>query len=467
MNKFYTYISLLARRSFLPVQLAIVALCMHSCKEFIEVDAPRTDLVRSTTFADDASANAAMIDIYYSMHFNGFASGDILSLTYLGSLASDEMLDYSGVDLKPIHGPFFENTLTPKNDGVIRHWDQLYSWIYKANSVIEGVSTSEKVSADIARQLEGEAKFIRAFAHFYLVNLWGDIPLVTSTDYLRNASLGRTQSAKIYEQIIVDLEEAAALLPDGYAHAGGERTRPNRFAAAALLARAYLYAGEYAEAETSATLAIEGPSYGLESDLNLVFQKTSTEAIWQFRSFTDYPQDIFTFYMFGTPPTWGALRPGFIDEFEDGDQRLIDWVGNIPGDDGELFYFPIKYKSFMPTTEYSTILRLAEVYLIRAEARAQLGKLSEAQEDLNAIRTRAHLGNTAAADKESLLEAIGHERRLELFTEWGHRWLDLKRSGKIDEVLSAIKPQWKSSAALFPIPEQQLLNSPVAQNPGY
>ena len=108
--------------------------------------------------------------------------------------------------------------------------------------------------------------------------------------------------------------------------------------------------------------------------------------------------------------------------------------------------------------------------MIRAEARAQLNKISEAQEDINAIRHRAGLPDTQAADKNALLQAIELERKHELFTEWGHRWFDLKRTGRVDEVLSTIKAQWTPTAALYPIPEIQILNNPSMknqQNPGY
>lgn len=140
--------------------------------------------------------------------------------------------------------------------------------------------------------------------------------------------------------------------------------------------------------------------YKLNSDLNEVFLANSSEAILQF-----FP-----------------LNAG-LNTFESGDQRLIDWVGSI--DDGtQTFYFPFKYKvqhDFVTLlkTEYAMVLRLAEQYLIRAEARAQEGNIVGAQADLNAIRNRASLANTTSSDKASLLLAIEQERKAGLFTEWG------------------------------------------------
>jgi hypothetical protein len=118
------------------------------------------------------------------------------------------------------------------------------------------------------------------------------------------------------------------------------------------------------------------------------------------------------------------------------------------------------------------ILRLSEQYLIRAEARTRLNKISEAKADLNTIRTRAGLANTTANDENSLLTSILNERQVELFTEWGHRWLDLKRTNKVDVVMSVITPQkggtWSSNWAWYPLPLYDIQqNSKLVQNSGY
>ena len=103
------------------------------------------------------------------------------------------------------------------------------------------------------------------------------------------------------------------------------------------------------------------------------------------------------------------------------------------------YFFPYKYKltELSPVdTEYNMVLRLAEVYLIRAEARAQQGNITGAQADLDTVRARAGLAATTAGDLPSLLTAILHERQVELVAEWGHRWLDLESvSGMADAVL--------------------------------
>src|SRR5699024_9452423 len=123
-------------------------------------------------------------------------------------------------------------------------------------------------------------------------------------------------------------------------------------------------------------------------------------------------------------------------------------------------------------SEFSMVMRLAEQYLIRSEARTQLGKLTGAIADLDKIRKRANLdliiNLKPSIDKGTLLDSIQVERQRELFSEWGHRWLDLKRTGTVSEVLSTKKSFWEDTDALYPIPEEERSKNPnLTQNIGY
>ncbi|MEZ0129914.1 RagB/SusD family nutrient uptake outer membrane protein, partial [Flavobacterium sp. LBUM151] len=134
--------------------------------------------------------------------------------------------------------------------------------------------------------------------------------------------------------------------------------------------------------------------------------------------------------------------------------------------------YAYKYKKNNTTpasVEYSVLLRLAEQYLIRAEARAQQGDFIGAKEDLNKLRERAGLKEITASTKEELLKAVAQERRHELFTEYGHRFFDLKRSGEIDSLLSSEKAGWNPTDILFPLPQTELELNPnlLPQNEGY
>lgn len=452
--------------------LNIIFICVtvFSCTDFIEIDPPATDLVKSTVFSSEKTATAAILDIYSQMANNGFASGDLFSITYVTSLSSDEVVNFNmGAGAGQMLSRFNENSLTPDNMLITALWSELYKTIHKANLIIEGVESSKELSLEVKMQLIGEARFLRAFCHFYLVNLWGDIPLVTVTDYRINQSIPRTSRPIVYQQIIDDLTSARSWLLEDYAISNNERVRPNSSAASALLARAYLYAENWQNAEAEASKVINNTLYNLPMDLNAVFAKNGPEAIWQLHSL--YPaKDAFTFLL--TPSSRkNALRDEIVNGFDAVDQRKQNWIGSI-ADATDTLYFARKYKgiNYADVSEYTTILRLSEQYLIRAEARLHLKDIMGASEDLNTVRARAGLEATSFTDEDSLLDAIHEERLHEFFTEWGHRWMDLKRSGRVDAVLSPLKPAWKSEAALYPIPETQILNDIAmkdAQNPGY
>lgn len=165
------------------------------------------------------------------------------------------------------------------------------------------------------------------------------------------------------------------------------------------------------------------------------------------------------------------LRDGLIAAFEPGDKRLGVWTGNtVIG--SQVFYYPYKYKvtSGSPASEYHVVFRLAEQYLIRAEARMQEGNVEGAINDINSIRTRAGLGMLSLSlTPDQVAVAISQERRIELFAEFGHRWLDLKRTGKADLVIGTLKPStWRPEAALWPVPQAQRNANPfLTQNKGY
>jgi hypothetical protein len=324
--------------------------------------------------------------------------------------------------------------------------------------------------------------------YFYLVNYYGDVPLVLTTDFQINAHIARTPKSAVYDQMIKDLTDAEAGLTDNYlgpdlATVTNERVRPNKAAAEALLARVYLYLGNWQKAEDLATQVINNSNYSLLADLDAVFLKNSPEAIWQIQPETstfDYsPNTLDGIFIIPYSDEIPAVSVSdqLLGAFEAGDLRREHWITTVfSGADS--FNIPFKYKAGPEEPdqlEYTMVLRLAEQYLIRAEARAHLGKVTgagSAEEDVNAIRTRAGLAPTTATTQPQMLDAIAQERRVELFAEWGHRWLDLKRNNTIDQVMSVVTPTkggvWESYKALFPIPTNDLLlNRKLNQNPGY
>ena len=200
----------------------------------------------------------------------------------------------------------------------------------------------------------------------------------------------------------------------------------------------------------------------------------SSEAIWQIQQTNDpsINTNEGNTFILTAAPYYVSLSNYLLNAFEANDNRQSHWVGSYT-DGVTTWFFPYKYKvqasSGPVVTEYSMVFRLAEQYLIRAEARAEQNtNISGALSDLNVIRSRAGLASINTNDKDSLLTLIQHERQVELFSEWGHRWFDLIRTGKADAVLGSEKPNWKSTAKLFPIPLVEIQENPkITQNPGY
>jgi hypothetical protein len=314
---------------------------------------------------------------------------------------------------------------------------------------------------------------VRAFLYFNLVNLYGDVPLVTTTDYHKNEVLSRSSSEKVYASIISDLTEAQSLLRPGYP--SDNHMRPNLFTASSLLAKVFLFQGKWDLAEKWASEVINSGLYSLEPDLNEVFLNTSKEAIWKLSpvisGFETWEGFYFVPVSSSVMPRY-ALTNNLLSAFETTDNRKINWLNSNTVNSIQYFY-PYKYKlgydGLSEPQENFVVFRLAELYLIRAEARAKQNNIAGALDDLNKIRSRAGLNDFTPIDQTALLTAIVHERQVELFCEWGNRWLDLKRLGLAGPVLSIVKgPIWQNTDALYPIPQTEISkNQSLIQNPGY
>lgn len=454
---------------------------VSSCRDFVEIDSPPTQIDTKTVYADDANAISAIRGIYTElMGSGGFLTISGGCIPVASALSADELNSYG-----PTTSEFETNNLLPISYQVNNNiWIPGFRFIFYANSVLEGVAASSTLSAGVKQQLKGEALFVRALCSFYLTNVFGKIPVVTTTDYRINNVIASSPQVDVYKQIVADLKEAQQLMAEEYVSSSNERVRPNRHTATALLARTYLYMRDWEHAEEEATKLIGNTSvYGLEP-LDKAFLKESREAIWQLKSGDGISRNTneANFFILFSTPIGVALSTQMLNAFESGDQRKLQWVGNYTNAAGS-WYFPYKYKRFevnVPATEYSIVFRLAEQYLIRAEARAQRGNLTganSAASDLNTVRGRAGLGGTTAVTLPQMLAAIEHERQVELFTEYGHRWLDLKRmpgftdpsKTRADEVLAPVKgANWQPTDVLYPIPQVEYnINPKLGQNAGY
>lgn len=469
---------------------------INGCKKFLDIPPPANQLVTTNVFNSDASATSAQLAIYANMWNN---SESWYMASNMGIYA-DELQSYS-TDQQALT-PLYTNNLTGNfelgwgaNYGFSPN--NYYAYIYAANAAISGLQSVGGTSAVVRQQLIGEAYFVRAYWHFYLSNIFGAVPLVLTTDYTVNGTIARTPRVQVLRQVISDLETAKGLLNSNYVDASDtivttERVRPNKAAAEALLARAYLYLGDYdnaniidyQKADSCATAVIGNPTYNLSS-INGVFLKNSSETIWQLQTPStagNDTQDGARFILTAAPSTgsnsYATVSNQLFNSFEAGDQRKSSWIGSIT-EGGATYYFPYKYKvtNGLQNKEYEMMLRLGEQYLIRAEARMHEGDLTGAAADLNMIRTRAGLPPTIAVTAADLQAAILHERQVELFTEWGARWFDLCRTGNAPSVMGSPGNvcqakggiwAWDNHQLLWPIPQKDMSADPnLKQNSGY
>ncbi|HEV7783340.1 MAG TPA: RagB/SusD family nutrient uptake outer membrane protein [Chitinophagaceae bacterium] len=450
------------------------ALTGWSCKKFVDIDPPPTRAESIKIFEQDESAISAAIGLYSKMlssSLNTISGGAALYT----AMSSDELINTAP---NTVNDAFRTNSLLPTTGNyALNFWTLPYNYIFHANSVLEGLEASATLSDSVRHQLKGEMLLTRSLLYFYLVNFFGDVPLVTTTDYRINSSMPRTAQSIIYQRIISDVLLAQYLLKESYPSAN--RFRPNKYTATALLARLYLYTGQYSLADSASNAIIQSGKYSLAPLANVFSGASSNETIWQLMRDNGNTNEAGSFI-----PFTAGSRPGFqlttqlFVSFEANDQRKLTtangWLGKITVS-GVDYYYPNKYKlralsSGTAPTEFLIVFRLAEQYLIRAESRLHAGNISGAIQDLNIIRVRAGLpALSLLLPAEQTRLAIQQERRIEFFAEWGHRWLDLKRTGMASSVLAPIKgAAWQDTDVLYPLPQSEMNVNPfLTQNPGY
>jgi hypothetical protein len=434
---------------------------VFSCEKMIEIDAPRTQLTTDKVFTNDGSAMAVLASIYSTVN-NSVAS----NITPFTGLYSDELSSNSS-NAGTVE--FYNSHLSANNTPNHNIWRSLYSVIYQCNSFLEALAISEHVPAASKEIYKGEALFLRSFAYFYLIQLYGNVPLLLETDVRITSVASRTEQAVIITQCISDLVLSKQLL--GVDYVNGERVRVNKWAVVALLARYYIQQEKWAEAEQACTDIIHSGMYTLSSNAANVFLKNSSESILQCWTQNGFTQIGSVLVPSGTNVPTYQVSANLLQRFEAGDQRRVHWVRSIVNN-GQTYYHVYKYKQRVSTSgtsaEYTMLIRLGEIYLLRSECRLKQSKYTDAMADVNMIRQRAGLPLLAGTQPNEVHAAIEQEKRVELFAEWGFRFFYLKRTQQLDAVLQSLKPNWDSRRQLLPIPQYELLNnSNLLQNPGY
>ncbi len=495
----------------------IFVFLLSACEEAL-IEKPRDIMNPDQFFNTDAEAISAVNGIY-----RRGVDYITATATYGANTRDFNYTSHWGTDIaRPTGGrdknfPQHVYTFSPAEDGgedMRNQWLTYYRTIADANMVIARVEASKNnFSTEVYNQSIGQAKFLRAFFYYILTNYWGDVPMwLEELDIDKVSKLQRTPISEIYDQMVLDLTDAAEKLPSFWESSNIGRV--NKWAAKVLLTKVYMLQNDWSNAKSTAGEIINDSPHTLMPEYGMIFGKENeynNEIIWEVDAlqninpsilvarFTPRSKDEPTFtateidYEFNG---FGLLTSTneFIASFDPDDGRIpfYNFNGLYDDPDGDGVYdhwvqFNYRYVSKFcdwgsprANSGLNTIIyRLADVYLMYAEAENELnGPTAEAYAKINAIRDRAFGNNPekqlSGLSQEEFREAIMEERKWELAFEFHRRW-DLKRWGKLGEAVQSISEtnpigaaNFKPYHVLFPIPFQEIdLNPNLIQNLGY
>lgn len=476
---------------------AVLALgiLLPSCGDFLEEN-PKDRIAVSNYYTTEEAAISAVNSIY--AHLNG-QSGDSFGGVYFGGiwvapgLASDEMVNLQAG--APDQDQLATFSWNPENGMLYEIWKQHYKAITLANIAIARIP-SINMNEGTRDRLVNEAKFLRGLLYFNLVRMFGNIPLLVNE--VESPTPETASVDAIYAQIISDLQAAESLpweQPEG-------RGKATAGAAKAILAKVYLTRGNWSEAASKCEEIINSNRYELFenfADIFKIVNRGLKEAIFSVGFGTNNGKIIFweisQMHVRLLPPEltaagvtsntlgWTGPSQSLADSYLPQDERRNATVFNafnetVNGVDYNVpfsrYYFR-KYWDVTDPDEFTTsttadndfpVIRYADVLLMYAEALNELGDADAAHDALNEVRSRAGLAGLGGLSKEAFRTALLEERKLEFAAE-GHRWFDLVRFGKLEEVVPAAKPGVAPQAKhyLFPIPQRERdLNSNLPQN---
>lgn len=456
--------------------MAAAAVMAVSCERFLD-EGLKGSYSSENYYTSPSKAEMAVNAIYNSLYNN--------ILWMFGDVASDDSVKGGDDGDQPQINQIDELNATTDNGSVGTFWQDCYETVNRANNVIANIPGMGLEPALEARLL-GEAKFLRAYSYFNLVNVFGEVPLKTRPqNTTADIHVGPSSIADIYAQIDADLEDAASSLTMT------TNGRATKGAALALLAKSKLFQKKWNESlQAVSRFEALGTSYSLEpvyADLFKPGGENSRECIFAIRYvnsttasrgnnlnvwFSPYAEE--NGYHFNQP------TQGYVDCFREKtvsgetDPRLDASIGRggQPWFNGTTFetawgnvtgYLVKKYdeeKVEGQAKSQSTVpqhrIRYAELLLIKAEAlnEASVSNTAEAAAVLNQVRNRAGLGDTPAGNQNALRDVIRLERRRELGFEF-HRFFDVMRYGKDYAVAALGDKAWPSDRYYFPIPQSE------------
>ncbi|MDF9796359.1 hypothetical protein OKW21_001622 [Catalinimonas alkaloidigena] len=476
-------------------------LLMAACSEDFVTKEYQNGVVDENFFQNAQDAEQALTAVYDIVGQKGYYRDAIFPLGESSSDNIDEQTGDNG-DFGFHYKAISDYRWVPDNPFFTARWYDSYRGIFRANILLEKLPEIDMDDA-IKRQFAAEAKFLRGLFYFTLIISYGDVPLITEVltrdEY---SNLSRSDQALVYAQVEQDLIEAADVLPVDAAELG----RATRGSALGLLSRVYLYQQKWQETVDASVEVINLNQYNLIDDYGSMFNghnENSEESIFEMQSVARAPsfwsgQSENLYSVMWSPmigwANWFTPSVDLIESFEENDMRrkasllLVDANDSIDlNGDGVLDPFPApelgsntvfftdsNVRKFLPEGQPLNdvnnfdinfpIIRYAEVLLNYAEALNELGESSDALVPLNEVRARASLPAISISEQGALREIIYHERRIELVFE-GHRFFDLKRQGRAQEVLGPLG--WQAGQhEYFPIPQEELdLNPNLTQYP--
>lgn len=498
------------------IAATVLSMSLAACDSFLEQE-PQAQVATSSAYTTADDASRAVTAAYNPLRATnwccasaGNANGGGYNYWVFGNVATDDAIKGGESGSDQVYAQEIAYyTVTPGNLAVDDAWDILYIGVRNANLVLDKVPEIEMTDAALQERYLAEAKFLRAYYYFLLVQTFGDVPLLLTTD-MEAYELARSPKEEVLSQIIKDFTEAEAVLPLKSQYAQGDLGRATKGAARAYLGKVYMFMKDYARAVEWFGKVINSGEYHLVEDYASMFTEAGENG----------PEIIFAIqYNYDPPRTqrnpmgvvqgsramygWGFNAPSqdFVDAFEPGDPRLEHTVyknGDImrDGKTADVGNSPTGYMNrksyvadyeapggFFNSANDMIMMRLGKVLLWYAEAANEIGNTEAALSALNQVRARAREGNpdvlpdVTDRNQGTLRQKIWHEQRVEYGQEY-ERFFDLVRTGRAAEVLHNFAAKYNTGQGanfnpsvhtVMPIPpsEISLSEGKITQNPGY
>lgn len=465
------------------IVILLGSIAFGSCDDFLD-EPLKGEYTGENIFNTAEEADLALTGVYNSLNFTTSSN----MIWVFGDVASDDAVKGGSASDQAEIGMIDEFNIRSDNGILLTYWQFVYEGINRANNVINGVYHAS-FDAGTKQRMIAEAKFIRAYYYFNLVNIWGKVPLRLEILSPSNANTGLSEVSAIYAQIESDLKDAAHALPPVYTPAG-DKGRISKGAAWGLLAKAQLYQQKWNDCIQTITTELEPLGlYSLENNYADLFRpeaSESPEAVFAIRHLSNQNPGVGNSlnqwfaplteggYYFNAPASNYVLA--FSEQTTNGqtDPRLDASVGRSgkPWLNGETFDLAWSSTGFLvkkhnqPLSEVPKgtkgdgslpyiYLRYADILLMKAEAYTEEDELTKATSALKEVRDRAGLSEIRPINQAQMRSVIRLERRKELGFEF-HRFFDLMRWGK-EAATEALGPdfRWEEPRYYFPLPQTE------------